>query len=266
MRAMSNNPQLAIRKAVAAENMSAKNDLALQAKPRLRYMICSTPRSGSTLLGDLLTTTGVAGVPMEYFNDVNIQAFFERNKRNMGLDDYLTAIQSLRTTPNGVFGFKAHFGQITSALKTAGLTNPTQFLALFDKFIIIKRRNKLGQAISWNKALQTGRWSSLHNHVEATELPVKFDPEGISASLQRIMRGEREWEDALRQLGQNYHTVEYEELVEQPAEQIAKILAFCSIHEAHVVPKPRLEKQRDSMNSEMERQYLSFISAGRIAL
>jgi LPS sulfotransferase NodH len=229
-------------------------------------MICSTPRSGSTLLGDLLTTTGVAGVPMEYFNDVNIEAFFERQERKMGLEDYLTAVQSLRTTPNGVFGFKAHYWQVTSALRTAGMTNPTPFINLFDKFIVIKRRNKLGQAISWNKALQTGRWSSLHNHVDAPELPVKFDPEGISANLQRIMRGEREWEDALRQIGRDFHTVEYETLVEKPAEQIANILAFCGIHEAHNVPKPRLEKQRDGLNSEIEKQYLSLISAGRIAL
>lgn len=260
---MSNSPQLAIRKAVAANNMSAGNDLAPQAATRLRYMICSTPRSGSTLLGDLLTTTGVAGVPMEYFNDVNIEAFFERQKRQMGLDDYLQAIQSLRTTPNGVFGFKAHFGQVTSALRMAGLTDPTPFLNLFDRFIIIKRRNKLGQAISWTRALQTGRWSSLHNHIDAPELPVRFDPESISACLQRILRGEREWEDALRKLGREVHLVEYETLVEQPAEQIASILSFCGIIDEHPVPKPRLEKQRDSLNSEMERQYLSFICAGR---
>jgi trehalose 2-sulfotransferase len=263
---MANNPQLAIRKAVAAENMAASNDLAQLATPRLRYMICSTPRSGSTLLGDMLTTTGVAGVPMEYFNDVNIEAFFNRQGRQMGLDDYLSEVQKLRTTPNGVFGFKAHFRQIESALKTAGMTNPLPFLNLFDKFIIIKRRNKLGQAISWNKALQTGRWSSLHNHVNAPQLPFKFDPAGISGCLHRIMRGEREWEDALQQLGAKFHMVDYETLVEQPAEQIAEILAFCGIHETHAAPKPRLEKQRDGLNAEMEKQYLSFITAGQIAV
>lgn len=262
---MTNNPQLAIRKAVATNNMSASQDLAPQPTPRLRYMICSTPRSGSTLLGDMLTTTGVAGVPMEYFNDVNIEAFFERQKRQMGLDDYLNAIQGLRTTANGVFGFKAHFGQVTSALRTAGILDPAPFLNLFDRFIIIKRRNKLGQAISWNKALQTGRWSSLHNHVDAPALPVKFDPEKISKCLERIMRGEREWEETLQKLGREYHTIEYEALVEQPIERIADILTFLGIEDSYAAPKPRLEKQRDELNSQMERQYLSYITAGRIA-
>lgn len=263
---MTEIPQLAIRRAVAAANMSARNDLAKQGTPRIRYLICSTPRSGSTLLGDLLTTTGVAGVPMEYFNEVNIEAFFKRQNRNMGLSDYLTAIQSLRSTPNGVFGFKAHFGQVTSALRSAGTNEIAPFLNQFDKFIFIRRRNKLAQAVSWNKALQTGRWSSLHNHVEAPDLPVKFDPEGISSCLNRVMRGEREWEAALKQVGRTYHSVQYEDLAEDPAAEIAAILAYCGIQEAYTPPRPRLEKQRDSTNKELERKFLAFVSDGKISI
>jgi LPS sulfotransferase NodH len=263
---MVQKPQLAIRRAVAAANMSARNDLAKQGAPRIRYMICSTPRSGSTLLGDLLTTTGVAGAPLEYFNEVNIEAFFIRKKKRMELNDYLEAVESLRSTPNGVFGFKAHFEQVTSALRMGGVTELAPFLSKFDKFIFIRRRNKLAQAISWNKALQTGRWSSQHNEVEAPELPVKFDPESISSCLNRVLRGERDWEAALQQIDRNYHLVEYEKLVEDPAEEIAKILAYCGIQEPHTPPKPRLEKQRDSTNNQLEREYLAFISDGKISI
>src|ERR671929_206844 len=35
--------------------------------PRLTYLVCATPRSGSTLLCDVLTRTGVAGRPQEYW-------------------------------------------------------------------------------------------------------------------------------------------------------------------------------------------------------
>jgi LPS sulfotransferase NodH len=35
--------------------------------PTLSYLICSTPRSGSTLLCEALTNTGVAGSPEEYY-------------------------------------------------------------------------------------------------------------------------------------------------------------------------------------------------------
>ena len=36
-------------------------------QPSLSYLICSTPRSGSTLLCEALTNTGVAGRPEEYY-------------------------------------------------------------------------------------------------------------------------------------------------------------------------------------------------------
>src|SRR5436190_15977397 len=35
--------------------------------PHCSYLICATPRSGSTLLCEALTNTGVAGFPKEYF-------------------------------------------------------------------------------------------------------------------------------------------------------------------------------------------------------
>ena len=35
--------------------------------PTVSYLICSTPRTGSSLLCDALTATGVAGRPEEYF-------------------------------------------------------------------------------------------------------------------------------------------------------------------------------------------------------
>jgi LPS sulfotransferase NodH len=36
-------------------------------KPKLSYLICATPRSGSTLLSETLTRTGIAGRPEEHF-------------------------------------------------------------------------------------------------------------------------------------------------------------------------------------------------------
>jgi LPS sulfotransferase NodH len=37
------------------------------AKPERSYLVCATPRSGSTLVCHALTETGVAGHPEEYF-------------------------------------------------------------------------------------------------------------------------------------------------------------------------------------------------------
>ncbi|MGZ4331338.1 MAG: Stf0 family sulfotransferase, partial [Solirubrobacteraceae bacterium] len=36
-------------------------------KPVKAYLVCATPRSGSTLLCEMLRETGRAGVPLEHF-------------------------------------------------------------------------------------------------------------------------------------------------------------------------------------------------------
>ncbi len=36
-------------------------------QPNTSYLVCATPRSGSTLLCEALTNTGIAGQPKEYF-------------------------------------------------------------------------------------------------------------------------------------------------------------------------------------------------------
>ena len=38
-------------------------------KPTRSYLVCATPRSGSTLLCEGLESTGVAGRPREYFEE-----------------------------------------------------------------------------------------------------------------------------------------------------------------------------------------------------
>lgn len=39
-------------------------------RPELSYLICATPRSGSTLLCEAMQNSGIAGCPEEYFEDL----------------------------------------------------------------------------------------------------------------------------------------------------------------------------------------------------
>src|SRR3954464_9749883 len=108
--------------------------------PTLSYLVCATPRSGSTLLCHLLDRTGLAGHPEEYFealrhsglprrpheyfdpqrhaNIVERLAFREMPDgsapppqpsalwRAETYDQYLAWATEQGTTPNGVFGAK----------------------------------------------------------------------------------------------------------------------------------------------------------------
>jgi LPS sulfotransferase NodH len=112
--------------------------------PVLSYLVCATPRSGSTLLCHLLDQTGVAGHPEEYFEDLRHSGrprrpheYFDPERhaniierlafREMPdgperppsplwtpetYDQYLAWALEQGTTPNGVFGAKLMWGYL----------------------------------------------------------------------------------------------------------------------------------------------------------
>jgi LPS sulfotransferase NodH len=78
--------------------------------PSRGYLICTIERTGSNLLAEALSGTGVAGRPIEYFNPVmqdkqKIRAILGGSS----VIDGLTKILRAGATPNGVFGAKLHW-------------------------------------------------------------------------------------------------------------------------------------------------------------
>jgi trehalose 2-sulfotransferase len=76
-------------------------------------VICTAPRTGSSLLGEALTSTGCAGRASEYFDihKHNEQTWITKFKIAQD-KDYLEKVIAAGTTPNGVFGLKLHWHQI----------------------------------------------------------------------------------------------------------------------------------------------------------
>jgi LPS sulfotransferase NodH len=73
------------------------------------YLICATPRTGSTLLCGLLDSTGVAGHPESYFRREGEQEWAARwgiaspSDGTFSYADYLQAAIRTGSTANGVF-------------------------------------------------------------------------------------------------------------------------------------------------------------------
>ncbi len=192
-----------LRRKVAATNMAAEQDLTGPMPPSKRYLICSTQRSGSTYLASMLDKTNLAGRPMEYFNDVYVGAFCRRFAlQNLERLKYISELQRLRTSPNGVFGAKAHLWQLQlwSSVKT--LAALKVLLSGFDYLIFVRRKNLLDQAISLDRALQTGHWSSQHTKLadEPAIAPI-FNFSNIANALNRSVRGRKCLEGSLPSLG-----------------------------------------------------------------
>ena len=99
--------------------------------PQSAYLVCATPRSGSTLVCQALTDTGVAGRPEEYFEGVDDRSILDHlGERGIGdepqqrsplwsraaYDRYLEWAMDAGTTPNGVFAAKTPLGVVPASI------------------------------------------------------------------------------------------------------------------------------------------------------
>lgn len=81
-------------------------------KVRRSLLLCSSPRSGSTLLADTLHQTGRLGCPTEYFDRT---AAFAACYERWGATDmvsYVAALHRFRTTDDGLLSAKIHWFQL----------------------------------------------------------------------------------------------------------------------------------------------------------
>ena len=137
--------------------MSAASDFP-DHEPSTRYLILSTPRTGSSLLARTLYNTGHAGHPTEYLNPRYLLAYKTRTSASdsIRLQSYFQFLEQKRTSPNGVF----------------------------DKIVTTNRRNRLYQTISFLKAMESDVWTITEDEVpENKPDKMKFEPERISAHI-----------------------------------------------------------------------------------
>lgn len=146
------------------------------------YIICATPRSGSTLLCDLMHATGVAGRPDSFFQ----RGFYSWWAEHLGLPypscgleaefqrEYLTSVIDYGTNGTTIFGMRLMWESVTElsnglAVHFPSLPNDKARLeAAFGKslYIHLSRENKIEQAISLYRATESGLW---HRFADGTE-------------------------------------------------------------------------------------------------
>ncbi len=259
---MGNNPIQTARMAFAAENMSDAHHVAAPGATRLRYLICSSERSGSSMLADKLAASDLAGRPMEYFNQLYMNHYaVERQLVNVDINAYLNYLQAKRTTANGVFGIKAHLKQLVRVFGPPQEATFQQLLRSFDRLVYIERGDKLAQAISLYRARATGFWTSKYEaYLTKPVASLVFNPRAIAAALNDVVREHEDWLAILNGLGLKFLHVRYEDIVANPSEfdRLLKHLGINAV--ADDLPKPRLSQQRDDRNGELKALFLQFIA------
>ena len=181
--------------------------------PDRSYFICATPRCGSWFLSGLLASTGVAGRPHEWFWR-DTRASLERAWGVAG-DEYVQLVLAAGTTPNGVFGAKVMWASLPDL---APFPRPS--------FVWLRRRDRLAQAVSFAKAVQTGHWH--HWDPEPREVPsYRFDV--VDTLLREVEELDRQWEGWFEREGLEPLELGYEQLVGDPVAATLRVLGFLSL-------------------------------------
>ncbi len=262
----------------------------------VHYIVAATPRSGSTLLCELLKGSGVAGRPNEdfqalratsqprqprqYFDGVDgafIASLAPTDPGQAETDEQFAAkladSRSASTTPNGVYGTKVMWGffdQLAERLATlpglAGAPLPEALAATFPglRFVQIQRRDKIGQAISLWTAVQTRTWRDEGEGSQPTVDPF-YDFAAIDHLVHLQTVHEDAWTAWLAQHDFPVKTVVYEELAEDPQAHVKAVIDWLGVPGAAEaqVPAPKMRKQSSGRSAQWAARYREELASGQ---
>lgn len=248
------------------------------------YLVCATPRSGSTLLCELLRLTGRAGWPLEHFEVLRHSSlprqpreYFEglADERVLSLlaplqagrpsdepaQEWWERIASEGTTGNGVWGGKIMWGHVPDCLERAralpglagaDLDGVLRRLLGDPVTVFITRRDKVAQAVSLWRAVQTQRWRS---SPDADGSAPVYDFAAIDHLVRQLTDDEASWEAWFEQTGRRPLHLVYEEDIEpDPQAAAARVLRELGLPPGDV-PAPELSRQRDGVSAEWIARY-----------
>jgi trehalose 2-sulfotransferase len=247
------------------------------------YLVCATPRSGSTLLCEMLRDTGRAGRPYEHFEILRHSSlprqpreYFEDLPRPEVLE-LLPPMESESPSTedpeawwarvvregsgaNGVWGGKLMWGHVEDLVSRArelpGMAGASLEDVLHEllgdpRLVFVTRSEKSAQAVSLWRALQTQTWRAGNTE---TGRPVVYDFNGIDHLVSQLESDERAWRQWFARTGQRPTEVTYEELDSNLGATVDAVLRELGLGDA-LVTMPRLSRQRDELSAAWVERY-----------
>ena len=218
------------------------------------YWLCTTPRSGSSALGDALEQTGVAGRPTEYFN----RRFWPELFEHFGIataSSYLDAVTTQTATVNGVFGVKVMldadadptFDALRERLFAPQLSDADAVQRAFPglRFVYLTRRDKVRQAVSYVRANTSGVWARYRGEAPSVAAgDAKFDFAALNGWVHELALREARWQRFFDEVEATPYTVVYEDYVRAPERAVRGILDFLGLEPAPDWSLPELPQAR----------------------
>lgn len=239
------------------------------------YIICATPRTGSTLLCDLLTSTGVAGAPDSFFmRDVDPHwagVWGLPDRAGMSdrdhADAYLRAVIRAGRGGTGIFGLRLMRENLDDVTGLIGLVHPglqtdrDRLRAAFGEvlFLHLAREDKLAQAVSLVKAEQTGLWHVAPDGTELERLaPPKapeYDIDRIAARLAEFEAYDAAWTTWFDAQGIIPLRIGYETMSVDPAQTVHRICTALGVDAPAQPLTPGVARLSDAVSAEWMARY-----------
>lgn len=234
-------------------------------KPRLSYIICTTPRSGSWMLCSLLWQTGIAGRPSEFFGPTPWEEF--RSNRNLArakdVSEYMDQVVAVSMTANGVFGTKLIANQTHQFLRRATEHRGRPLISLREaleaeypglRYVLLTRENKVAQAISYYRSVMTGVWQS-RSHILASDAALVYDHYALERCYQDSAISDAYWEGFFRTHGIEPLRLTYEALTADFEGEARRVLRYLDLPTDTPIASPQTVKLADDISREWEERF-----------
>jgi trehalose 2-sulfotransferase len=251
--------------------------------PWRAYLVCATPRSGSTLLCEMLRATGIAGRPLEHFEVLRHSGrppqpreYFEGVdapevlERLAPLADAAGApepagawwdrVLADGTTENGVWAGKLMWGHVDDFLARAGeldgldgadLATVLDALLGDPALVYVTRPDKVAQAVSLWRAVQTQAWRA---GADGAPDRAEYDFAGIDHLRRQLESHDAAWRAWFADHGRACREVSYDDLSADPPGTVRAVLRALGLPDDGVAA-PQLRRQGDDRSAEWARRY-----------
>jgi LPS sulfotransferase NodH len=211
------------------------------------YIICATARSGSNLLCELLASLEIAGRPFEHLWE-------PAGSEPEPLGERWSHILEDGRGENGVFGTKLLWYQaerlereLPQVLGRPGMSLAQVLAATLadPKYIYLTRRDRIRQAVSFVRAMQTEQWRS----TDTAASEPQYDADAIIGAIRFFDAEEASWEDFFLRQAISPYRLTYEELESSPRDAIGRLLRDLGYEDAlpSSLPESRHQRQADEV-------------------
>lgn len=224
-------------------------------EPSVSLLICTTPRSGSTYFANTLRSAGCFGMPEEWLHPYNYEPLLARKglTPEVPVRTLINCIWERATTDNGVFAVKTMWDRFEILLQKAreeyensgtlrgSVPDRLDWPCVRDLFpdsriILLTRRDRVGQAVSYIRAHQTGVWHRIEGSKAGVVDTIPngqqrnyFDPAFIKLIMDNFAWQEESWRklfwlECIKPL-----EIEYESFVQNKSVVVRQVAALMGI-------------------------------------